>query len=85
MQRAQFFQFLFKIILIQNVNRTGNLLQTGNRQMRVQKVLHQRLVLTVVDGITIANFYTAPHLGEKHKTILVLFAFFSGKCGIDLF
>ena len=49
--------------------------------MCIQKILHQRLIFPVINGITVTDFHAAAHLGEKDKSVLILLQFiFRNRC-----
>ena len=71
-KRAQLLQLVLEIILAENVDRAGDLLEPGYRKVRVQQILHQGLIFPVVDRVAILDFYTAAYLGKEHESVLIL-------------
>ncbi|CDA79110.1 unknown [Clostridium sp. CAG:242] len=49
--------------------------------MCIQKILHQRLIFPIINGIAVTNFHAAAYLGEKDKSVLILLQFiFRNNC-----
>ena len=84
-KRSQLLQFPLKVILVQNIDGAGNLLQASYREVCIQKILHQRLIFPVINGIAVTDFHAAAHLGEKDKSVLILLQFIFQNGCIRLF
>ena len=53
--------------------------------MCIQKILHQRLIFPVINGIAVTDFHATAYLGEKDKSVLILLQFIFRNGCIRLF
>ena len=84
-KRSQLLQFPLKIILVQNIDGAGDLFQTSYGEVRIQKILHQRLIFPVINCIAVTDFHATAYLGEKDKSVLILLQFIFRNGCIRLF